>query len=356
VQRWEFCQAVQQLAPRSFAALCRRFGISRRTGYKWRRRAPEALWHGWEDRSRRPHAGSRLAPRWQPVVLAARRAHPQWGARKLRWLIRQDHRYVRVPAVRTLHRWLQQAGVVPRRRRLPPGPWRRAPSAILARRPNDVWTLDFKGPFRTADGTRIDALTVRDAASHCLLAVTRVRCLSEAAVKAACQRIFRRYGRPRSLLMDRGAPWCGLGPYGWTRLSVWWLRLGIEPRFTRRARPQDNAAHEQMHRMLKAATAKPPAPTARAQVQRFVRWRRHYNYARPHASLGERPPAHVYRASPRRYPVALLTWSYPAHWNQVRVTRSGTIRWHGQLYSVGRAFHGALLGLRGETTVYLGPH
>jgi len=215
---------------------------------------------------------------------------------------------------------------------------------------NPVKALD------TADGTRIDALTVRDAASHCLLAVTRVRCLSEAAVKAACQRLFRRYGRPRSLLMDRGAPWCGLGPYGWTRLSVWWLRLGIEPRFTRRARPQDNAAHEQMHRMLKAATAQPPAPTARAQVQRFVRWRWHYNHARPHASLGERPPACAYRASPRRYPVALITWSYPAHWNQVRVTRSGTIRWHGQLYSVGRAFHGTLLGLRGENAVYLGPH
>jgi transposase InsO family protein len=286
-------------------------------------------------------------------------AHRQVGARKLRALLRRAHSGVRLPAERTIHRWLQAAGRV---RPAPPpaGPVRAAPRTRVGRRPNDVWTVDFKGWFRTGDGTRVQLLTVRDLASRYVLGASHVARPDEASVARCLRRLFRRHGRPQAIRVDRGAPFCGTGPRGWTRLAVGWILHGIAVQFTRRARPQDNGAHEQMHRVLKADTANPPARTLAAQLRRVERWRRWYNEERPHAALGQQPPATRYRPGGRRpWGLPALPLVYPAGWPTLRVDRRGYVCWGGRRRQIGRAFFGLHVGLCVRSTglaVYFGPH
>lgn len=314
-----------------------------------------------QDRRRGPARGIKRWALWRRVVLALRRRRPTWGARKLRWLLRQHHAGGSLPSVRTIHRWLQLGGVVTRRvRRARRGPTLPALLRTVARQPNDVWTIDFKGLFRSGDGRRIEPLTVRDLASRYVLAVQAVRAPSERVVRTWMMRLFRRCGLPHALWIDNGAPFGGCGALGLSRLSVWWLRLGLRVEFSRRARPGDNAAHEQMHRVLKAETARPPAATLAIQQRRFARWQHDYNHCRPHEALGMNTPASCYRPSPRRYPPVLPVLKYPAHWVVRRVNGSGRIQWQRRPRLIGRAFAGEHIGLHlrpgGRHEVWLGTH
>jgi transposase InsO family protein len=220
-----------------------------------------------------------------------------------------------------------------------------------------VWSIDFKGWFRTGDGRRCEPLTVRDVYSRCVLAVILLPNQSEVAVRQALCSIFRRYGLPRALRADNGAPFGGKGALGLSRLSVWWLRLGIAVEFIRPGHPQDNAAHEQMHRILKAETAAPPARTLKGQKRRMTLWTNHYNKERPHETLGQQKPAHFYRPSIRRLPPRLKAAKYPRHWKVRRVRNRGYIKWEGRQRFVGRAFVGELVGLKkgadGSQEIYL---
>lgn len=358
--RWQFLKRALRAPAREMAALCREFGISRKTGYKWLGRWRHGGQQGLKDRSRRPkRLGRSWAAEWKARVLAAQRKHRGVGARKLRAILRRAHRRARVPAERTIHRWLRAAGRVRTpRRSARPGPWEEA-KVPLARRPNDVWTMDFKGAFRTADGTLVQPLTVRDLASRLVLGIRHLPKASERGVARYSRGLFGRHGLPRAIRIDRGAPFASEGPRRWSRLSAGWVRLGIAVQITRRARPSDNGAHEQMHRILKADTASPPAPTLAAQQRRFERWRRWYNEQRPHAALGQRVPAALYCDSPRRLPRQLPALVYPAHWASTRVTRQGYIRWAGQLRGIGRAFYAHRVGLRpvrGGVEVYFGSY
>ena len=358
--RWNFVQAV--LARRaSFAAVCATHGISRACGHKWWRRFRQGGRPALREHTRQPHRAGQQQQGWLRRLLTLRRRHPTWGPHKLHWLLRQRHRHVRVPGVRTLGRWLAAAGLVRRHvRRAPPGPRIAADPRPVATRPNELWTLDFKGTFRTADGARIFPLTVRDAASRCVLAVHHVSRPNEPTVRRVLTALFRRCGLPRAVQVDNGAPFAGSGPRGLSALSVWWLRLGLRVVFTRPACPQDNGAHEQMHRVLKAETTRPPAAHARAQQRRFTRWRHCYNHARPHAALGLHPPAKRYRPSAQRLPAVLPAWSYQAAWLRLRPGANGRAWWGQRQRLFGRAFAGEWLGLRprrsGWTEVYLGPH
>jgi len=223
---------------------------------------------------------------------------------------------------------------------------------------NEVWTVDFKGWMRTGDGVRCEPLTVRDLFRRYVLCITLLFNQSDAAVRAAMGRVFTRYGLPQIIRVDNGAPFGGKGALGLSRLSLWWLRLGIKVEFIRPACPQDNGAHEQMHRQLKADTMRVPASTPRQQQARWHWWRRYYNHERPHEALGQKPPAHFYRASPRPFGPELPALLYPPSWKVRRVCGTGSIKWQGRLRFIGRAFFDQHIGLcllePGVAALYLG--
>jgi transposase InsO family protein len=341
----------------SMAALCHRFGISRQCGYEWWRRAQSGTLHA-SDCSHRTKRAAALAGRWQNRVLRMRRRYRFAGADQLLWYLQRAYPLGPWPVSRTLGRWLAAAGLTrKRRRRSPPGP-RVQLNPCLAQAPNDVWTVDFKGWFLTADGRRVCALTVRDQATRLVLRVLHMPRTTERAVAAVMQRLFRRHGLPRAIQVDNGPPFGGYGPYGWSTLAVGWVTLGIAVRYGRPACPQDNAAHEQMHQVLHEQTAKPAAASLAAQQRRFDRWQRRYNRDRPHRALGMQVPVSMYQSGPR--PPVAAKWTYPAEWLQKTTDPRGRIRWKGRARLIGQAFGRRVVALRPErpdvVSVFFGPH
>jgi hypothetical protein len=243
---------------------------------------------------------------------------------------------------------LKEAGCIgQRKQRSIRGRQLEAPKRASARCCHAIWTLDFKGHFRTADGALCRPLTIRDLYSRYVLLVKHVVRPSDAVVRLAMTRCFKLHGMPRWIRVDNGAPFAGVGALQLSRLSAWWLRLGIRVEFTRRGKPQDNGAHEQMHRVLKQETANPPAANLRQQAKRMDRFCHWYNQERPHESLGMRTPAEVYRASPRPYaPAPALV--YPCGWQVRTANRRGGIPWGGRVRFLGRAFAGQRVGLKAK--------
>jgi transposase InsO family protein len=346
-QRLDFVMAA--IHPRvNFRELCRTFSVSAPTGYKWLARYRNSGSEGLTELPRQPrHSPEKFSLLWQNEVIALRRKHPTWGVRKLRVCLAVDHPKARkLPSLRTMGRWLKAVDLsTPRRPRSRPGPQIERPSLTVPVLANEVWTIDFKGWFRTADGRRCDPLTIRDLASRFLLCTTIVANQSDAAARRTMTAVFRRHGLPQIIRVDNGSPFAGVGPLNLSRLSVWWIRLGITVEFTRRGKPQDNGAHEQMHRVLKADTASPPAANPRAQQRRLDRWLVEYNTTRPHEALADRVPADHYEISPRAFhiPVAPI---YPRIWETRNVRPNGWIKFRGLLRFVGRAFVRQNIGLQ----------
>jgi transposase InsO family protein len=293
-------------------------------------------------------------------VADARQQYPTWGAPKLRWLLEQNHPERPCPAERTIGRWLAEAALTkPRARRAPAGPAVRRHLRGLARQPNDVWTVDFKGWFMTAEGKRVSPLTVRDLATRHLLLVRHLRA-DQHEVARAMRKLFRHYGLPREIRSDNGPPFGSLGPRGWTPLTLGWVRLGIRVSFGRPGCPQDNAGHEQMHAVLKKEATRPAARTLAQQQRRLEAWRRLYNEQRPHEAIGMVPPATLYRPSPRHLPKHPPAWGYPAGCELRRLDAKGRLIWAGRPRAIGRTFAGQTIGLkphrRDIAKVYLGRH
>jgi putative transposase len=341
----------------SMVALCRRFGISRQCGYEWWGRAQGGAAIE-EDRSHRTKRAEALADRWRHRVLRLRRRYRFAGADQLVCYLQRSYPLGPWPGKRTIGRWLSVAGLTrKRRRRSLPGP-RVELKPCPGLGPNDVWTVDFKGWFLTADGRRVCALTVRDMATRLVLHVLHMPRTNERAVAVVMQRLFRRHGLPRAIQVDNGPPFGGCGPYGWSTLAVGWVTLGIAVRYGRPACPQDNAAHEQMHQVLQTQTAKPAAASVAAQQRRFDRWRHRYNTDRPHRSLGMQMPISLYRPI-KRLPM-ILARNYPVHWIQKNVDPRGRIRWKGRARLVGQAFGRQIVALcpvrEDVVRVFFGPH
>jgi len=219
--------------------------------------------------------------------------------------------------------------------------------------------MDFKGWFRTGDGSRVEPLTVRDLKSRFLLDIRLLPNQSDLPTRRALARIFGRYGLPKVIRVDNGAPFGGVGPRGLSRLSVWWRRLGIRVEFGRPAHPEDNAGHEQMHSVYQNEIADCPAGHPAAHQRRSDRWRASYNELRPHEALSLQPPIKHYRRSPRRLPKDLPVWIYPLAWCQRRVSPDGRLYWQGRQRFIGRAFGGEMIGLQSQQAgvwkVFLGP-
>ena len=330
----------------AFAAgeLARRYGVSRETFYVWKRRreSGEELWY--EEFSRAPgscpHATADEA--WAAIV-AMRLRSPRFGPKKIRAKLLSERPRVSWPAASTIGDILKREGLVVTKDR------RRKPVAqgeIVsgAEAPNGEWAIDFKGWFRTRDGTRCDPLTITDTASRYLL-LTRIVDPNWAGVRCAMERVFADFGLPDAIRSDNGAPFGSTGAGGLSALSVWWLRLGIEPRYIRPASPQDNGRHERMHRTLKAETTRPPAQSLREQQKRFDTFRDHYNEERPHQALDQTPPERHWTPSPRPYPKHLEEPWYDADHQVRRVRHAGQIKWRNDDVFIGEALIGECVGV-----------
>jgi len=219
--------------------------------------------------------------------------------------------------------------------------------------------VDFKGWFRTADGQRQEPLTVRDLFSRYVLCVRLLPNQDDRRVRQVFRRLFRQRGVPGIIRVDNGSPFAGKGALGLSRLSVWWLRLGIRVEFTRRARPGNNAGHEQFHGCYQREIVAQGGPQRRVMQQRTNRWVADYNHHRPHEALGQRTPAEIYRPRLRPYPQDLSPLVYAKAWAVRRVRNRGHIKWQGRLRFIGRAFVGQSAGLQplenGRYAVYVGP-
>lgn len=328
----------------SVSDLCRRYGICRDTFYAWRKRQQSDDPDWFADRSHAPHhCPHRTEPALVETIVSLRRRFPHWGPRKLMAVLERRHPESGWPAASTIGDILKQAGLIAsvKRRRRPIG--RQRPFATVEAA-NDEWGVDFKGWFRTRSGVRIDPLTASDSYSRFLIGVDIVPPTIEGTGPAFTV-AFRTYGLPRSIRCDNGTPFGSRGAGGLTRLSAWWLKLGIELRFIHPASPQENGRHERMHRTLKAQTSRPPPASLAEQQIRFDAFRRHYNEERPHEALGQRPPAELYAPSPRAMPERVEDPWYDADHQVRRVRSNGEIMWKGELLFISEALVGELIGI-----------
>ncbi len=327
--------------------VCRAFGISRKTGYKllkrYREEGPLALC----DRSRRPvRYANQLPEQVERLIVDLKRGKPHWGARKIReLLVRRLAGDVRVPATSTIHAVMDRHGLVRRKARRRRN---RAEGTALSagNNPNDLWGADFKGEFRTGNRRYCYPLTVTDHASRHVMLCEALESTRELPVMAAFDRLFAERGLPGAIRSDNGLPFASPnGLFNLSKLSVWWLRLGIAIERIRPGHPQQNGRHERMHLTLKQETARPPAMKILAQQERFDAFVDEFNSERPHQALDMKRPADVYTASPRPY-AGLPDVDYPFHDKDLLVTACGRICMHRKKINISTVFAGQRLGIK----------
>ncbi len=325
--------------------LCARYGISRTTGYKWLARFAEFGWPGLDDQSRAPHTcPHRIAADLEALLCDTRRGHPDWGAGKLLDYLRPRHDRIDWPATSTVNDLLGRHGLLEKRPRRRP---HAHPGSIpvATTEPNDLWTTDFKGQFPTQDGVLCYPLTIADQHSRYLLTCQGRPSTHWRPVQADFTRAFQTYGLPRALRTDNGVPFASSGLHGLSQLNVWWMRLGIQHQRIAPGQPQQNGAHERMHKTLKRGAIRPPRANARAQQRAFDHFRAEFNDERPHAALGGQTPGSLYHPSPRPYPRVLPPQEYPGHVLVRKVTSGGTFSFQGHLLFLASALSDHHIGL-----------
>ena len=338
IERW-------QVGGVTFVEICRQFGISRKTGYKRVHRFESFGLDGLGDRSRAPLSRPSKTPSAvaERLVLE-RRNHPTWGPKKLVAWLRAAEPEGSWPAPSTAGEILDREGLVRhRKRRKHASPW--STPFAAADEPNNVWSIDFKGWFRTGDGVRIDPLTVQDAASRYLLVCQDLPRPRTPQARQVLERAFREYGLPWTIRSDNGPPFASVGLGSLSPLAVWWVKLGIVPERIEPGHPEQNGRLERLHRTLKAETASPPRATSRSQQRAFDAFRQTYNEERPHEALGQQPPAHHYHASSRSYPSRVRAPEYEVGITVRRVRSNGEIKWKGATIYLSEALRGEPVGL-----------
>ena len=343
----------------SMSALCREFGISRKTGYKLVRRFIEHQLDGLKDRSRAPHKHpNAVSKSAEAAIVAARRRHRTWGPKKLRVWLERTEPSVRWPAASTIGDILCRHGLsVPRRRSRKAVVY--SEPFVGCDYPNAVWSGDFKGWFTTGDGVRCDPLTISDNYSRYLLRCQALVSPDYAHVQPVFEAAFREYGLPVAIRTDNGAPFATTTVGGLSRLSIWWLKLGIVPERIIPGHPEQNGRHERMHRTLKKETATPPKRSWRAQQRAFDRFCREYNQDRPHEAIAQSTPDRLYLRSAREYPLILPEMTYPDDMLVRSVKAQGDISWKNHHIYLSETLAGELIGLKPVTErfydIYFGP-
>jgi transposase InsO family protein len=327
------------------AALCREFGISRPTGYKIFNRYRNLGLEGLIDRSRRPYRqANRLPFQVERTIVALRQEHPTWGAVKIREKILRDFPMVPAPAKSTVHAVLDRHGLVAQRKRRR----YRAEGTPLSSTssPNGLWCADFKGEFMLGNRQYCYPLTVTDYSSRFLLACEGLESTQSTFAFTVFERVFKEYGLPQAIRTDNGVPFASSNAmFGLSRLSVWWLRLGINLERIKPGNPQQNGRHERMHLTLKKEATKPASYNFLQQQDRFDRFVGVYNNERPHQALNGRYPAELYTPSPRAYR-APDPPEYPFHDRTVLVTQCGRLCIGNRKINLSTVFAGQFVGIR----------
>jgi len=331
----------------TMSELCARFGVSRTIGYKWLARYAEEGRRGLHDRSRAPHhCPHKISDEMAALLCAMRTAHPFWGARKLLKVLQTRHAAIRRwPAASTAADLLARRGLVHKRRqRRPPS---QHPGVVPPHTtaPNDLWTADFKGQFRTGDGRYCYPLTIADQHTRFLLTCHGLLSTQTVTARPVFERAFREYGLPRAIRTDNGVPFATQAIHGLSYLNVWWMRLGIQHQRIHPGHPQENGAHERMHRTLKRQAIKPVRRTCAAQQRNFDAFRHEYNTERPHETLHQETPGSQYTPSPRAYPSRLPALEYPGHFLVKKITTGGTFRFGRRLLYLANAMVDQHIGL-----------
>jgi transposase InsO family protein len=351
---WKECSVMEErmrfvarlLEGEEMSHMCREFGISRKTGYKIFDRYKEAGLEAFTDRSRRPFRyGNQLPFQVETAIVALKKEKPHWGARKLReLLLRKFPSEVKVPAVSTIHAVLDRHELVNPRK----GRRFRAQGTPLSpgEEPNDLWCVDFKGEFKLGDGRYCYPLTVTDHASRYLLLCEALESVKENSALTAFESLFKERGLPGAIRSDNGVPFASPHSlFQLSRLSVWWLRLGISIERIKPGKPQQNGRHERMHLTLKKEATRPAKPNFLAQQARFDEFQAEFNDERPHEALGMKMPDEVYTASARSYR-GLSELTYPFHDRTVVVTTCGRICMHNKKINLSHVFSGQTLGIK----------
>jgi transposase InsO family protein len=342
----------------SVCELCDLYGISRKTAYKWIERYLNHGPAGLHDRSRKPASSPNHTPEHIVAALVqARTHHPTWGAKKLLPLLAKRFPIEELPSRTTVFDILGRHSMLPKKRqRRSIGHPGKPSSQILA--PNEVWSADFKGQFKTGDGLYCYPLTVADGYSRFLIGCQALGSTSVSEAKPVFSRLFKEFGLPRRIRTDNGVPFATNTLARLSSLSAWWVRLGVLPELIEPGKPQQNGRHERMHRTLKAETTRPPAGNLRAQQRKFNRFRQEFNQDRPHEALDMQTPQALYAPSPRTMPDKLPPLEYPDRFEVRYVSANGGIRWNKGWVNVSITCAGEYVGLEeiddGVWNVYFG--
>lgn len=335
----------------SFRALCGEYGIQPKTGYKWQRRFLEEGAAGLSDRSRRP--GSHAAALKEGVIceiVRLKQAHLNWGPRKLREVYARQHPTRKLPSESSFKRVLQKAGLVQKRRRRPSHQSGRLQSRVTSQSPNHIWTVDFKGWWYTREGERCEPLTVRDDFSRYVLCVCVPGNARTETVQREFERLFDKHGLPHTIRSDNGVPFAmTMPPLGLSRLSAWWLALGIDLDRIAPGCPSQNGRHERMHRDIASELEGQIQGNLGQQAAALETWRCEFNQDRPHEALGMRCPAELYHNSQRSYEGTPQRLDYPSQYRQRQVHVTGRIQIDGVAIRLTSALAGWNVGLKAKT-------
>jgi putative transposase len=350
---WKECHVVDErlrfvarrLDGEKMAALCAEFGISRKTGYKIYDRYKDCGVHGLTDRSRRPYRQAHQLPlQIEKLIVKLKKEYPSWGAPKIRERLRRQGLSVQCPAISTVHAVLDRHGLVTRRRRRR---YRAAGTTLSCpTQPNELWCADYKGEFMLANRSYCYPLTITDFASRYLLTCEALSTTRETYAFTVFERTFQEFGLPQTIRTDNGLPFSSPNAlYGLSRLSVWWLRLGIHLERIKPGHPEQNGRHERMHLTLKTEATKPSAGNVLQQQARFDVFVDRYNQERPHQALDMKLPSEVYVPSERVYR-GLAVLDYPFHDWTATVTRCGRICFKKRKVNLSQVFAGQDVGVK----------
>lgn len=328
------------------AGLCREFGISRKTGYKIVSRYNECGLEALSDRSRRPYRQANQLPfQIEKLIVRLKQEKPTWGAPKIRERLRRRYPEVHLPAISTVHAVLDRHDLVKRRSRHR-RELREGTPLCQAQQPNELWCADYKGEFMLADRRYCYPLTVTDFTSRYLIACEALSTTKEAYAFTVFERLFKEFGLPKAIRTDNGVPFASPNAlFNLSKLSVWWLRLGIEIERIKPGCPQQNGRHERMHLTLKLETTKPAGANFLQQQAKFDAFIDSYNTERPHQALDMRSPAQLYRKSSRVYR-GLPDLDYPLHDKTITVTTCGRICYKQRKINLSTVFAGQNVGIK----------